>query len=56
MSPKPSEETMASGKGHVTGSRFGNGKRPLDLVTRESLVTCKGAVSGDRERGHNAVE
>lgn len=36
--------------------RFGNGKRPLDLVTRESLVTYKGAVSGKRERGHNAVE
>lgn len=32
------------------------GKRPLDLVIRKSLVTLKRAISGERERGHDAVD
>jgi hypothetical protein len=56
MTPKPREETTSKQQGTVGRVRCKYGKRPLHLVTKESLVTFKGAISSERGRGHIAVD
>lgn len=41
-------------EGTVGKARYKDGKRSLHLVTRDSLVTFKRAISGERGRGHIA--
>lgn len=41
--------------GIVGRARYKDGKRSLHLATRESLVTFKRVISGERGRGHIAV-